>query len=115
MPRRLQLADQRLIANGNDGGALLEAALYAAMLGQNAKAEKYRKSGIALSGHDPEARFNSALVLAQMHQDDRALAELDRALARGLPASEVTDNPAWRRFTANPEFVAVMAKARNKQ
>jgi eukaryotic-like serine/threonine-protein kinase len=111
----LKLADQRLIANGNDGGALLEAALYAAMLGQNAKAEKYRKSGIALSGRDPLARFNSALVLAQMHQDDRALAELDRALAGGLPASEVTDNPAWRRFTANPGFTALMAKARNKQ
>ena len=111
----LKLADQRLIANGNDGGALLEAALYAAMLGQNAKAEQYRKSGIALSGHDPEARFNSALVLAQMHQDDRALAELARALAGGLPASEVTDNPAWRRFTANPGFAAVMAKPRNKQ
>ena len=111
----LKLADQRLTANANDGGALLEAALYAAMLGQNAKAEQYRKSGIALSGHDPEARFNSALVLAQMHQDDRALAELDRALTAGLPASEVTDNPAWRRFAANPGFVAVMAKARNKQ
>ncbi|MGB8131970.1 MAG: protein kinase [Candidatus Angelobacter sp.] len=111
----LKLAEQRLVANGNDGGALLQAALYAAMLGQNAKAEEYRKSGIALSGHDPEARFNSALVLAQMHQDDRALAELDRALAGGLPASEVTDNPAWRRFAANPRFAVVMAKARNKQ
>jgi hypothetical protein len=85
------------------------------MLGQNAKAEEYRKSGIALSGRDPKARFNSALVLAQMHQDDRALAELDRALAGGLPASAVTDNPAWRRFTANPRFAAVMAKARKKQ
>jgi len=111
----LKLADQRLIANGNDGGVLLEAALYAAVLGQNAKAEEYRKSGIALSGSDPKARFNSALVLAQMHQDDRALAELGRALAAGLPASEVTDNPAWRRFTANPGFAAVMAKARKKQ
>jgi tetratricopeptide (TPR) repeat protein/tRNA A-37 threonylcarbamoyl transferase component Bud32 len=111
----LKLAEQRLVANGNDGGALLQAALYAAMLGQNAKAEQYRKSGIALSGHDPEARFNSALVLAQMHQDGRALAELDRALAGGLPASEVSDNPAWRRFAANPRFAAVMAKARNKQ
>jgi serine/threonine protein kinase/tetratricopeptide (TPR) repeat protein len=110
----LKLAEQRLIANGNDGGALLEAALYAAMLGHNAKAEEYRKSGIALSGHDPEARLNSALVLAQMHQDGRALAELGRALAGGLPASEVTDNPAWRRFTANPRFAAVMAKARKK-
>jgi tetratricopeptide (TPR) repeat protein len=108
----LKLADQRLTANGNDAGALLEAALYAAMLGQNAKSEKYRKSGIGLSGHDPEARFSSALVLAQMHQDRRALAELDRALAAGLPASEVTDNPAWRRFATDPRFMAVMAKAK---
>jgi serine/threonine-protein kinase len=111
----LTLADQRLSANGNDGGALLEAALYAAMLGQNTKSEEYRKSGIALSGHDPEARFSSALVLAQLHQDVRAVAELNRALTGGLPASEVTDNPAWQRFAANPRFVAVMALARKKQ
>ena len=111
----LKLADQRLSANGNDGGALLEAALYAAMVGQNAKAEAYRKSGIRLSGRDPEALFSSALVLAQMHQDGLALAELNRALTAGLPASEVTDNPAWRRFAANPRFVAVMADARKKQ
>ena len=110
----LKLADQRLIANGNDGGALLDAALYAAMLGHNAKAEEYRKSGIALSGHDPEARFNSALVLAQMHQDSRALAELDRALAAGLPASEVTDNPAWRRFAANPGLCGANGKTTKK-
>ena len=110
----LKLAEQRLSANGSDGDALLQAALYAAMLGQDTKAEKYRKSGIALSGQDPEARFNSALVLAQLHQDSRALAELDRALSGGLPASEVTDNPAWQRFAANPGFVAVMAKARKK-
>ena len=108
----LKLADQRLSANGNDAGALLEAALYAAMLGQITKSEKYRKSGIGLSGHDPEARFNSALVLAQMHQDSRALAELDRALVAGLPASKVTDNPAWQRFATDPRFMAVMARAR---
>ncbi|MGZ7092059.1 MAG: protein kinase domain-containing protein [Candidatus Angelobacter sp.] len=111
----LKLADQRLSANASDAGALLEAALYAAMLGQNARSEEYRKSGIALSGRNPKARFSSALVLAQLHQDSRALAELDRALTAGLPASEVTDNPAWRRFAANPGFVAVMAKARKKQ
>ncbi len=111
----LKLAEQRLNANGNDGGALLEAALYAAMLGQNEKSEQYRKSGIALSGHDPEARFSSALVLAQLHRDGRALAELDLALKAGLPASEVTDNPAWQRFAANPRFVATMAKGRKEQ
>jgi serine/threonine protein kinase/tetratricopeptide (TPR) repeat protein len=110
----LKLAEQRLSANPNAAGALLEAALYAAMLGQDTKAEKYRKSGIELSGQDPKARFNSALVLAQLHQDSLALDELDRALSRGLPASEVTDNPAWQRFAANPGFVAVMAKSRKK-
>jgi tetratricopeptide (TPR) repeat protein len=111
----LKLAEQRLSQNRNDGGALLEAALYAAMLGQNEKAEQYRKAGIALSGHDPEARFSSALVLAKMHNDSRALAELGLALNAGLPASEVTDNPAWQRFGANPGFVALIEKARKKQ
>jgi tetratricopeptide (TPR) repeat protein/predicted Ser/Thr protein kinase len=111
----LRLAEQRLGANPNDGDALLHAALYAAMLGLEAKAEKYRRSGIGISGHDPEARLNSALVLAQLHQDGRALDELDRALKVGLPASEVTDNPAWRRFAGNPRFEAVMARTQNKR
>ena len=111
----LKLAEQRLSENHNDGGALLEAALYAAMLDQNEKSEQYRKAGIALSGHDPEARFSSALVLAKVHSDSRALAELGLALNAGLPASEVTDNPAWQRFAANPKFVALMAKAQKKQ
>ena len=71
--------------------------------------------GSHCQGRNPKARFSSALVLAQLHQDSRALAELDLALTEGLPASEVTDNPAWRRFAANPRFVAVMAKARKKQ
>jgi eukaryotic-like serine/threonine-protein kinase len=111
----LKLADQRLSANGSDGEALLEAALYAAMLGQNAKAEEYRKSGIRLSAQDPESRFSSALVLAQLHQDSRALDELDRALTGGLPASEVADNPAWRRFAGDPRFTALMARAPKKR
>ncbi len=110
----LKLAEQRLSENHNDGGALLEAALYAAMLGQNEKSEQYRKAGIALSGQDPEARFGSALVLAKMHSDNRALAELGLALDAGLPTSEVTDNPAWQRFGANPKFVALMEKAQTK-
>jgi len=111
----LKLAEQQFNANRNDAGALLEAALYAAMLRQSAKAEKYRRSGIALSAHDPEARFSSSLVLAQLHRDSGALNELDLALRAGLPASEVTDNPAWQRFAADPRFIAVMAKARKKQ
>jgi tetratricopeptide (TPR) repeat protein len=111
----LRLAEQRLGANPSDGDALLHAALYAAMLGQQARAEKYRRSGIGISGHDPEARLNSALVLAQLHQDSRALEELDRALKAGLPASEVADNPAWKRFAGNPRFEAVMGRMQNKR
>jgi eukaryotic-like serine/threonine-protein kinase len=111
----LRLTEQWLGANDRDGDALLHAALFAAMLGQEAKAEKYRRSGISVSGHDPEARLNSALVLAQLHQDTRALDELDRALKAGLPASEVTDNPAWQRFTGNPRFEAVMSGKQSKR
>jgi len=49
-----------------------------------------------------------------MHSDSRALAELELALNAGLPASEVTDNPAWQRFGANPKFMALMEKAQKK-
>ncbi|HEX7285883.1 MAG TPA: protein kinase [Candidatus Angelobacter sp.] len=111
----LKLTEQWLGANASDGDALLHAALFAAMLGEDAKAEKYRRSGISVSGHDPQARLNSALVLAQLHQDAGALDELDRALKAGLPASEVADNPVWQRFAGNPRFAALMARTQNQR
>jgi hypothetical protein len=97
------------------GHAAINAAVYAAMLGQQSKAEEYRKAGLRLSGHDPQARLRSAQVLAQFHRDRLALAELDLALKAGLSPTEITNNPAWQRFAAYPEYAAMMAKAQKKK
>ncbi len=112
--RALELAEQQLSVNGKDGKVLLDAAVYAAILGQQAKAEDYRKSGLKLSARDPQARFSSALVLAESHQDRAALAELDQALKAGLSPTQVTNNPAWQRFAVYPQFVAMTQGIRKK-
>jgi serine/threonine-protein kinase len=111
----LELAEQQLRVNARDGDTLLYAALYAAMLGQNAKAESYRKSGMEFSPPGPAAKLASALVLAQLHQDSAALAELDRALQAGLSATEITNNPAWDRFAAYPKYEAMILRTREKK
>jgi serine/threonine-protein kinase len=110
----LKLAEQWLKINGNDGGVRLHAALYAAMIGETKKAEAYRKSGIRMSSRDPEARLDSALVLAQFHHDILALDELQRALDAGLSVSQITNNPAWKRFDRYPKYSAMIARERLK-
>jgi tetratricopeptide (TPR) repeat protein/tRNA A-37 threonylcarbamoyl transferase component Bud32 len=110
----LKLAEQWLEINAKDGRARLNAALYAAMIGNTTKAEAYRKSGLGKSASDPEARLASALVLAQFHHDIRALGELQRALDSGLPVSQITNNPAWKRFDRYPEYSAMIARERLK-
>ncbi|HEY6270805.1 MAG TPA: protein kinase [Terriglobales bacterium] len=110
----LQLAEQWLEVNPKNGGARLDAAVYAAVLGQATKAEAYRKSGLSVSPSDPEARLRSAEVLAELHQDRLALEELKRALDAGLSVTEITNNPAWLRFASNPEFAAIVAREQRK-
>ena len=110
----LQLARQWLEVNPKDGAARLDAALYAAMLGQEATAEAYRKSGLSMSPQNPGALLRSALVLAQLRKDSEALDELKRSLDAGLSVTEVTNNPAWKRFAGNPEFAAIVAREQRK-
>jgi len=111
--RALNLAEERLKVNPRDGAVLMDAALYAAMLGDRAKADDYRTSGLKLDSGDPEAWLRSALVHAQFHEDAHALADLKRSLNLGLSPSEISNNPAWKRFAGNSEYQALMAKAQN--
>jgi eukaryotic-like serine/threonine-protein kinase len=108
--RALELAQQWLEVNPRDSRVLLDAAVYAARLGHETKAQELRKSGLRLSARDPEARLRSAQVLAQLHKDGAALAELDLAFKSGLPAAEVTNDPLWQRFATNPRFLFMMRK-----
>lgn len=109
----LRLARQRLQASPKDGDALLSAALFAASLGKSEEAEPYRRAGVKASGQNPETRFISAQVLARLHQDAKALAELERALHLGLPLSEVSGDPEWQRFSGDPKYQAMTIQKNN--
>jgi serine/threonine protein kinase/tetratricopeptide (TPR) repeat protein len=110
----LKLTEQQLSVNAKDDQALSYAALYAARLGEETKAERYRKLALKLSARHPRTRLRSALVLAQLHKDSRALAELDEAVKEGLSGSEITNDPAWQRFAAHPKYVAIIARTQRK-
>jgi serine/threonine-protein kinase len=112
--RALSLAEGRLKVNPRDGAVCMDAALYSAMLGEREKALQYRKAGLKLSAENPQAWHRSALVLAQLHEDGRALADLRRALRLGLSASEISNNPAWQRFSAYPEYKRMVRLTQSK-
>jgi eukaryotic-like serine/threonine-protein kinase len=111
----LKLAEQQLDVNPKDGPVLLDAAVYAATLGEPSKAENYRQRGLKLAARDPEVRLHSAQVLAQFHKDKPAIAELRQALKAGLSPTEISNNPVWERFAAYPEYTGMMARAKNKK
>src|SRR5260370_21581497 len=110
----LKLTEQALNVNAQDGQALSYAALYAARLDEKVKAERYRRSAIKLSAHDPRTRLRSALVLAQLQKDGGALAELDHAVKDGVSAPEITNDPAWQRFAAHRQLVRIITKAQKQ-
>jgi eukaryotic-like serine/threonine-protein kinase len=113
----LKLAEQQLKVNASDSVTLLNAALYAANLGQKIKAEQYRRSGLKLSArsNDPQARLRSAQVLAQLRRDSAAIAELEQALKSGVSASVVVNDPSWQRFNVYSRYTALMARAQHMQ
>jgi tetratricopeptide (TPR) repeat protein len=112
--RALNLAEERLKVNPRDGAVRMDAAVYSAMLGQREKALQYRNAGLKLSAENPQAWHRSALALAQLHEDRRALADLQRALRAGLSASEISNNPAWLRFSAYPEYRRMVRQTQSK-
>ncbi|HEY6970042.1 MAG TPA: protein kinase [Candidatus Angelobacter sp.] len=109
--RALEFAQQQLSVNPNDSSVLLDAAFYSAMLGQRAPAENYRVAGLKLAARDPHLRLRSAQVLAQLHQDSRAIGELEQALKMGLSATEIANNPFWQRFAVYPKYQALLANS----
>jgi tetratricopeptide (TPR) repeat protein len=110
----LRLTEQELRVNPKDGQALSYAGLYAARLGEKSKAEHYRKLSLRMSAQDPRTRLRSALVLAQLREDSSALIELDHAVKEGLSISEITNDPAWRRFGSYPAYAAIIARDHKK-
>jgi serine/threonine-protein kinase len=108
----LQLAQQQLAINPKNAAVLLSAGVYAAALGDAGTAEQYRKAGLKLSSGEPKIRLDSARVLALLHHDKDALAELQLAVAAGLPAAEFTIDPLWERFSVYPEYQSLAAKGR---
>ncbi|HWG86576.1 MAG TPA: protein kinase [Candidatus Acidoferrales bacterium] len=112
--RALDLAEERLKVNPRDGAVRMDAALYSAMLGEREKALQYRKAGLKLSAENPQTWHRSALALAQLHEDGQALVDLQRALRAGLSASEISNNPAWQRFSAYPEYRRMVRQTQSK-
>lgn len=110
----LRMAERALAVNSRDGTVLSNAALFAAILGANGKAEQYREAAIRLAGNDPEVRARSGLVFAEFRKDDRALNELEQALQQGLSPTEVINNPAWQRFEMFPRYQTLVGRAPKK-
>lgn len=113
----LRLSEQQLKVNASDSTILLNAAVYAANLGEKTKAEHYRRSGLKLSArsNDPQTRLRSAQVLAQLHRDIAAIAELARALKSGVSASEIVNDPSWQRFRVYTQYRTLIARAQHIQ
>jgi eukaryotic-like serine/threonine-protein kinase len=105
--RAVELGEQHLLVNPHDVDAHLLLADFAAKLGRRAEALKHLDAAEPIT-QNPHQVFFVAIVHNQLGDEDRALAYLNQAVARGLPLSELH---AWIEFDNirdDPRFQALV-------
>lgn len=102
--KAITLATQNLRVNPRDATALGNLAYYQAMRQEKAAATGNLNRALAIAPGDPELLFNAAVAYTQMGEDDRALAELKKALEAGYSANLVRDTPMFDKLRQNPRF-----------
>ncbi len=110
--RAVQLGEQRLAVNPNDGETLSVVALYQAKLGNKAKALANIQRARAIAPASRKVSWESALVYELTGNRREALAALTGAIHGGQPLDEVRGEPALAKLRADPRYAKLMAAAK---
>ncbi|HEV2690089.1 MAG TPA: tetratricopeptide repeat protein, partial [Bryobacteraceae bacterium] len=106
--RALQLGQERLAVNSNDGDVLGRVALYQARLGNAASLTNIAKARQLAPGNR-QVVWHATLVYELAGKRDLALEALRAALEAGQAPNEVRHEPTLANLRADPRFARVMA------
>jgi serine/threonine protein kinase/Flp pilus assembly protein TadD/TolB-like protein len=107
--RAVQLGQQRLAVNANDGETLSVVALYQAKLGDKIKALANIQKARHLAPASRKVLWEAALIYELAGNRTQALAALRGAIHGGQPLDEVRGEPALANLRADPRYQSLMA------
>jgi tetratricopeptide (TPR) repeat protein/TolB-like protein len=102
--RAIELAQEQLKVNPNDGDAHILLAQDFAMLGDHRRAFAHLKRGLALRPNDPEFLMIAAVVHNQLGDKKSALDWLQRAVTRGYSPAEIRNAVELENLHRNQKF-----------
>jgi len=105
----VQLGQNRLAVNANDGETLSVVALYEAKLGDKPKALENIQRARRLSPGSRKVFWESALIYELSGERSEALDALQKAIQGGQPLDEVRGEPALANLRADPRYQRLMA------
>jgi Flp pilus assembly protein TadD len=105
----VQLGQDRLAVNANDGETLSLVALYQAKLGDKTKALENIQKARRLAPGSRKVQWEAALIYELAGQRDRALDALQAAIRGGQPLDEVRGEPALAKLRADPRYRQMVA------
>ena len=104
----VQLGQERLKVNANDGETLSVVALYQAKLGDGTKALDNIQKARHLAPGSRKVQWEAALIYELAGQRDHALDALQAAIRGGQPLDEVRGEPALAKLRADPRYQQLM-------
>jgi tetratricopeptide (TPR) repeat protein len=107
--RAVQLGQQRLSVNANDGETLSIVALYQAKLGDQTKALANIRKARRIAPGSRKVLWEAALVYELAGNRTEALSALTGAIHGGQPLDEVRGEPALKNLRADPRYQSLMA------
>jgi len=93
LSRALALGEARLASNRNDSDAHTLLALYYALAGNRAQAQRNMQASLNSSAHDPETLFFAAMTANQLRESALAKQYMDQAIAAGYSRTEIAATP----------------------
>ena len=109
--RAVQLGEQRLAVNTQDGETISVVALYQAKLGDRAKALANIQKARRIAPASRKVLWESTLVYELAGKRSDALAALAGAIHGGQPLDEVRGEPALANLRTDPRYQKLMAGA----
>jgi serine/threonine protein kinase/Flp pilus assembly protein TadD len=107
--RAVQLGQDRLAVNANDGETLSVVALYEAKLGNKTKALENIHKAMRLAPGSRKVQWEAALIYELAGQRDHALEALQAAIHGGQPLDEVRGEPALANLRTDPRYQQLIA------
>ena len=106
----IALGEEKLRVNPRDPEVLSYLAMYHAMCDERKSALENLDTALRLDPKSPDLLFTAGIVYQQLGDTQRALDALEKAVARGISPTTLSDTPNFDTLRSNPRFVKLIQR-----